>query len=148
MESQDSERKVNIRLHSSIQHPGQDEEVHELKLLGQLIEKKGKSYLRYEEQQSGNLIRTTVKLDAEDALIMRKGAVNMRLPFVVAAEDRAGSYGNGPASFNLIVKTHRLEHKEEQGGTGGEFKVHYGLHADGSPLGTYKLTITYREGTL
>lgn len=40
VETQDRVRKVDIQLHSSIRHPGQDQESHEMNLVGQLIEKK------------------------------------------------------------------------------------------------------------
>ena len=65
MESREKERYVTIKLHSSIRHPGQDEEKHELNAKGLLIEKAGKSYLKYEEQQSGKSIQTIVKLDSD-----------------------------------------------------------------------------------
>ncbi len=39
---------------------------------------------------------------------MRSGAVKMRLPFDTE-ENRAGEYGNGPATFTLQVKTNHLE---------------------------------------
>ena len=103
--------------------------------------------MKYEEQQNGKVVRTTVKLDAEDALILRSGAVTMRLPFVTN-DKRAGAYGSEPASFNLIVETDRLESVIKEDGTGGHFHVVYHLHAEGSLLGTYELTITYTEGTL
>ncbi len=118
-----------------------------MSLAGQLIEKKGISYLKYEEQQSGNRILTTVKMGTKDALILRSGAVTMRLPFTTDGE-RAGTYGSGPATFDLLVKTDRLDFVEEMDGSGGQFNVAYGLHADGSLLGTYKLIITYTEGTI
>lgn len=146
METRDSERAVKIRLHSSIRHPEQDEETHELMATGLLINKAGKSYLKYEEQQNGQRIQTTVKLDATDGFIMRRGAVNMRLPFRENGE-RAGTYGNGPASFNLLVKTNALAFSEEKEGAAGQFTVNYDLHAEGALLGMYKLTITYTEGT-
>jgi uncharacterized beta-barrel protein YwiB (DUF1934 family) len=143
METQDRVRNVDIQLHSTIRHPGQDQEIHELSLTGQLIEKKGYYYLKYEEQQNGNSVLTTVKMGTEDALILRSGAVTMRLPFILEGE-RPGNYGSGPASFNLLVKTTRLEFSEQA----GRFHVTYELHAEGSLLGTYELTITYTEGTL
>jgi uncharacterized beta-barrel protein YwiB (DUF1934 family) len=117
-----------------------------MSLAGQLIHKKGTSYLKYEELQSGKRVLTTVKLGAEDALILRSGAVTMRLPFTVN-DDRAGTYGNGPAMFDLLVKTNGLAFTEEKNNSGGHFNVHYELHAEGSLLGTYELTITYTEGT-
>ncbi|MFJ7934264.1 DUF1934 domain-containing protein [Sporosarcina sp. NPDC096371] len=143
METQDRVRKVDIQLHSSIRHPGQEQEIHELSLTGQLIEKKGKRYLKYEEQQNGREVMTTVKMGAEDALILRSGAVTMRLPFILDGE-RPGTYGSGPASFDLLVKTTQLECSEQT----GRFRVAYELHAEGSLLGIYELTITYTEGTL
>ena len=143
METRDRVCNVDIQLHSSIRHPGQDQETHELSLTGQLIEKKGKSYLKYEEQQSGNRILTTIKMGAEDALILRSGAVTMRLPFIINGE-RPCTYGSGPATFDLLVKTTRLDFREEA----RQFHVAYELHADESLLGTYELTITYTGGTI
>ena len=147
MDTQDRVRNVSIQLHSLIRHPGQEQEMHELSLAGQFIEKKGKSYLKYEEQQNGTVVRTTVKLDAEDALILRSGAVTMRLPFS-ANDKRPGTYGNGPASFNLLVETDHLEFITGADESTGRFHVAYHLHAEGSLLGTYELTITYTEGIL
>ena len=147
MESREKGRYVTIKLHSSIRHPGQDEEKHELNAKGLLIEKAGKSYLKYEEQQSGKSIQTIVKLDSTDALIMRRGAVTMRLPFVASGE-RPGTYGSGPATFDLVVKTAKLDFTEQEDNSGGRFNVNYDLHAEGSLLGTYELTITYTEGTI
>ena len=146
MESRDHERDVEIRLHSSIRHPEQEQETHEMSLAGQLIQKNGTSYLKYEELQNGDRIRTTVKLGAEEAVILRSGAVKMRLPFSKDGE-RAGTYGSGPAAFGLLVKTNELSYTAEQDDSGGRFNVHYELHAEGSLLGTYELTITYTEGT-
>ncbi|MER2088514.1 MAG: DUF1934 domain-containing protein [Sporosarcina sp.] len=147
MESREKERNVKIKLQSSIRHPGQDEEKHELNATGLLIEKAGKPYLKYEEEQGGKRIQTIVRLDSSDALIMRRGAVNMRLPFIEAGE-RSGTYGNGPAAFDLVVKTEKLDFTERKDGSGGRFNVNYNLHAEGSLLGTYELTITYTEGTI
>lgn len=143
MATQDRVRNVDIQLYSSIRHPGQDQENHELRLTGQLVEKKSSYYLKYEEQQNGRKVLTTVKMGAEDALILRSGAVTMRLPFIMKGE-RPGNYGSGPASFNLLVKTTQLEFNEQA----GQFHVAYELHAEGSLLGTYELTITYTEGIL
>lgn len=143
METQDRVRNVDIQLHSSIRHPGQDQENHELSLTGQFIVKKGSYYLKYEEQQNGQSVQTTAKMGTKDALILRSGTVSMRLPFIEKGE-RPGNYGSGPASFNLLVKTTQLEFNEQA----GRFHVAYELHAEGSLLGTYELTITYTEGTL
>ncbi len=115
---------------------------------GLLIEKAGKSYLKYEEQQNGNRIQTTVKMDAKDALIMRSGAVTYAACLLLQPVNDQGTYGSGPATFDLVVKTDKLEFTEKEDNSGGRFNVHYELHAEGSLLGTYELTITYTEGTI
>lgn len=146
MDLQDRVRTVAIRLHSSIRHPGQEKETHEMHLTGELIDKKGKTYLRYVEQQDESRVLTTIKLGVEESLILRSGAVSMRLPFAIS-EERMGTYGTGPATFDLLVKTTELNYTKEVDDTGGRFDVQYELHGDGALLGTYELTITYMEGT-
>lgn len=145
MESKTIGLPVQIRLHSSIKHPGQDKETHELQAMGRYIEKTNSLYLKYEEEQNGQKIQTTVKMDDSDALIMRSGAVKMRLPFDTE-RTRPGEYGNGPASMKLLVKTKRLEFTEKEERGDGRFNVAYELHAEGALLGTYEITITYSEG--
>lgn len=138
-------RNVNVRISSSIRHPEQDEEIHEVLATGQYVIKAGKPYLKYVEEQDGNGVQTIIKMGTEDALIMRSGAVDMRLPFSLEGE-RLGTYGNGPARFDLGVKTGRLEFAEQEDAFGGRFRVMYTLLAEGSILGKYELTITYTEG--
>ena len=85
-------------------------------------------------------VRTTVKLHADDAFIMRKGGVQMRLPFR-QGDIRFGTYGNGPVAMDLAVRTNRLEWVP------GRFAVAYDLHSEESLVGKYQLTITYSEVT-
>lgn len=143
MGSKTAGQTVQIRLHSSIQHPGQEKETHHIEALGRYVEKLGSSYLQYEEEQYGQKIQSTVKLGNDDALIMRSGAIKMRLPFSVD-EDRQGEYRNNHVAFKLQVKTKTLRFIEEE--MSGKFAVAYELYAEGSLLGTYELTITYAEG--
>lgn len=133
--------KMTVQLHSVIQHPDQQAETHTMQATGEIIEKKGQQYLLFEERIEGMpAVRTTVKLHPDDAFIMRKGGVQMRLPF--RQDDiRFGTYGNGPAVMDLAVHTNQLNWVP------GSFTVAYDLHSDGSLLGKYKLTITYAEVT-
>lgn len=139
MESIKDGKQVEVLLRSTIRHAGQEAESHELKSAGELTVKAGKTYLRFEEKQNGQQVRTIVKLAQEDAFIMRSGAVQMRLPFT-PGEIRSGTYGNGPASFQLLVKTKKLEVTDDR------FTAHYELHAEGALLGKHELTIYYTEG--
>lgn len=119
--------------------------MHEIQTTGRYIEKAGISYLRYIEEQDGAEIQSTVKMGNDDALIMRAGALKMRLPFFTDS-DRAGAYSNAQANFKLLVRTKHLEFIKEATNTEGRFSVHYELHTEGSLLGTYELSITYSEG--
>ncbi len=147
METLNSKKSVHIHLRSIIKHPNQPKEVHEMRMIGELIDRKGISYLRYEEGQNGDSVLATVKLDAHDALIMRKGSVNMRLPFETGIQ-RTGTYRNGPVSFYLAVHTKQLAYTKPANGSAGKFAVHYNLSTEDGLLGTYELTITYSEGKL
>lgn len=135
-------RDVDIRLNSRIRHPGENEERHVLNAKGRLVDKVGVSYLTYEELQNGQLVKTTVKMGNEEALIMRSGSVSMRFPFSLA-EDRPGTYGSGGAEFPVIIRTKELEFNEKD----GLFLIKYQLMADNDVLGTYELEFTYTEGT-
>lgn len=139
MESNKEGRNVDVRLQSTIRHVGQAADKHQLKAEGTLLEKAGKTYLRFVEDLNGQQVQTTVKLEEGDALIMRSGAVQMRLPFT-QGEMRPGTYGSGPATFDLLVKTTKLEVGAEK------FTAHYELHAEGALLGRHELIITYTEG--
>src|SRR5690606_25509274 len=120
MEPKRQHEPVSVKLRSVIRHPGQSADVHELQAIGALIEKKGQQYLQFEEQVEGSASRTTVKLNRLDAFIMRKGAVQMRLPFR-EGDARIGTYGSSPAIMELLVKTKQLLHEP------GVFKVDYDL---------------------
>lgn len=144
MDSKTAGQTVQIRLHSSIKHPGQKKETHQIEATGRYVEKMGSSYLQYEEEQDGQKIQSTVKLGSEDALIMRSGAIKMRLPFT-RGEKRQGEYRNNHVTFKLLVKTKSLSFIEEDE-MNGKFSVAYELFAEGSLLGKYELSITYSEG--
>lgn len=146
MESKKIGQAVHIRLHSSIRHPGQKSETHELHAEGRFIRKPSAVYLKYDEEHEGTTIQTTLKISDRDALILRNGAVKMRLPLDME-QNREGDYTNGPVKFALQVKTLQLEFTEETLEAGGQFFVHYELYTEESLLGTYKLRITYTEGT-
>lgn len=145
MESKVIGQPVNVSLHSSIQHPGQEKESQEIQLTGRYIEKTQSSYLKYEEKQNGGIVKTTVKMSKDDALIMRSGAIAMRLPFSLT-EQKLGQYGNGPVQLKLGVKTKHIEFKEEPDRSNGRFSVHYELIDGEEIVGIYELTMIYTEG--
>ena len=57
------------------------EEIIEGAVLGDFFQKETASYLQYEEISEQGSTRTIVKMAGNDALILRNGAIKMRLPF-------------------------------------------------------------------
>ncbi|MGY4793935.1 DUF1934 domain-containing protein [Lysinibacillus fusiformis] len=96
--------QVNIKLISTIRPSDGESESYEMWLKGQLLEKAGSLYLKYDEVQEDKIIRTTMKLGHEKALIMRAGAVSMRLPLNII-EQQKGHYESELGSMPLVIDT-------------------------------------------
>lgn len=133
---------VKIKLWSSILPVEGDVETYEMWLEGQLIDKNGTSYLRYEEVQDGKKIQTTIKLTEDRAVIMRSGAVNMRLPLNTTQQER-GHYDSQYGSIPLMTKTYEIAILSDAGNR--SFKTSYDLIIGGNPVGNYTLDIKYTE---
>ncbi|WP_088007637.1 DUF1934 domain-containing protein [Indiicoccus explosivorum] len=132
---------VKIRLTTTIRQPGEEEETFELHSSGTMTVKNGQRYLQYEERQDELDVRTTVKLGDEEALILRSGGLDMRLPFLLDAEQQ-GNYTNEQGTFLLTTATHELSVSDTR------FFVHYDLSMGASSVGEYKMEIMYTEVTL
>lgn len=140
------ERNVKIKLNSTILPADGESESYELWLSGTYIEKSGKTYLRYEEALDENTIRTTVKMDNENALILRSGGVKMRLPFNTLQKE-GGHYETQYGTLPIVTQTHQLTHEHnEQSVINGKFHVQYDLIISGQSVGKYTLEIQYSEG--
>lgn len=133
---------VKIKLVSSITPLEGDAETYEMWLQGAYIEKAGSPYLRYEEVQENQSVMTTIKLASEKALILRSGAVKMRLPLNIDQLE-AGHYKNALGEIPIDIQTNTLNfdgaHKS------GQFTANYDLLIDGNSVGNYALEIHYQE---
>ncbi|MFC5557508.1 DUF1934 domain-containing protein [Ureibacillus thermophilus] len=140
------EKNVKIKVISTIRPIEGEEETYELWLQGVWLKKNEKMYLRYEEFLEDQRIRTTVKMNNDNALILRSGAVKMRLPFSLESKQN-GHYDTIYGTLPLQTKTHRLgfEHTEENN-ISGRFNVQYDLIVSGQSVGHYTLEIQYTEG--
>ncbi|MED3661338.1 DUF1934 domain-containing protein [Ureibacillus sp. FSL K6-8385] len=140
------EKNVKIRVISKICPIDGDEETYELWLQGIWIKKNDNMYLRYEEIMEDKKIKTTVKMNSDNALILRSGDVNMRLPFSLESRQN-GHYDTMYGTLPLQTKTYRigLEHSEEDN-ISGRFNVQYDLIISGHSVGHYSLEIQYTEG--
>lgn len=134
--------QVNIKLISTIRPIEGESEGYEMLLTGQLLEKAGSIYLKYEEVQEDKTIRTTMKLGNEQALIMRNGAVKMRLPLNII-EQQMGHYESELGSMPLVIDTKEMTFTKQT--VSGDFHVQYDLLMGGQSVGNYTLDITFTE---
>lgn len=134
--------QVNIKLISTIRPIDGESEGYEMWLTGQLLEKAGSIYLKYEEVQEDKTIRTTMKLGDEQALIMRNGALKMRLPLNVM-EQQMGHYESELGSMPLVIDTKEMTFTKQS--VSGDFHVQYDLLMGGQSVGNYTLDITFTE---
>ncbi|QPQ37647.1 DUF1934 domain-containing protein [Lysinibacillus sp. JNUCC-52] len=134
--------QVNIKLISTIRPIDGESETLEMWLDGQLINKADSLYLKYEEVQDEKTIRTTMKLDKERALIMRAGAVKMRLPLNIF-EQQIGHYESEFGSMPLVTQTKNMLFTRHE--MRGDFHVQYDLLMGGQNVGNYTLDITFTE---
>ncbi|WP_053368421.1 DUF1934 domain-containing protein [Bacillus sp. FJAT-27245] len=107
--------------------------------------KKGSGvYLQYEEIVEEGSIRTILKMESGEALLLRSGVVKMRMPLRLGEETR-GSYNTQYGTLPVAAVTDRLAQGIRENGRGGMFILKYDLQIAGSPAGTYSLTITFEE---
>ncbi len=113
-------------------------ETFELTVFGRGYQKGDAFFLQYEEVLEEGSVRTIVKAAGKEALILRSGAVKMRLPFLLHAKQR-GSYEMPFGVFETETLAKRIEHSE------GRIEILYDFTMHGAHAGTYHLEITYQE---
>ncbi|TWT27611.1 DUF1934 domain-containing protein [Planomicrobium sp. CPCC 101110] len=133
------QKSVMIRLTTTIRQPNVDDQVMELRSEGLLTEKNNRRYLQYAEQQEDLEIRTVVKLSEDEALILRSGGLQMRLPFLLHKE-QTGNLTNAQGSFMLTTMAHELLVEDTR------FKVRYDLAMGADHVGEYEMEIQFTEG--
>jgi uncharacterized beta-barrel protein YwiB (DUF1934 family) len=118
------------------------DESFELSVFGRYFQRDNADYLQYVEAMEEGSVRTIVKMSAKEALILRSGAVKMRLPFEV---DRKlnGSYELPFGEFATVTNAKKLDYSYENGK--GSFTVLYDFVMEGSAASTYHLEIAFQE---
>ena len=125
---------VKIKVKTTID----EQESFELMVFGRYHQKEGASFLQYEEVLEEGSVRTIVKVAEDEALILRGGAVKMRLPFRLHKKMR-GSYEMPFGTFETLTMAKKIEHSD------GLIAILYDFTMQGSPAGTYHLEITFQE---
>ncbi len=134
------EKSVAISLTTTIRQPDMEDQVMKLESHGVLRKKNNRQYLQYQEQQDDLEIRTIVKFNEEEAVIMRSGGLQMRLPFLLHKE-QTGNLTNAQGSFMLTTTAHELSV------SGTHFKVRYDLSLGADYAGEYEMEIQFMEAT-
>ncbi|OMP66711.1 hypothetical protein BTO28_10925 [Domibacillus epiphyticus] len=131
---------VKIRVKTDVAHEG-EKETFELSLFGRLFKKDGSTFLKYDEVQEEGVVHTIVKLAKENALILRSGALKMRMVFE-QGQQLNGSYESQYGTLLVTTDTTSFEHDTNDAGT-GHAQLTYRLLMQGDPVGTYTMNIQY-----
>lgn len=133
-----SEIPVKINVKTTIDQG----ETFELVVFGRFFQKEHASFLQYEEIMEEGRVRTIVKLAAEEALILRSGAVKMRLPFQLG-KSLSGSYQMPFGVFETTTLARKMEYTIDNGS--GRIDIVYDFAMQGAHAGTYHLEISFQE---
>lgn len=139
----EQEKKVKIKLVSTIVPIEGEHETYEMWLEGSVVYKGGNDYLRYDEVQEDQTIRTTIKLATHGAVILRNGAVKMRMPLNLE-QPELGHYESMYGSLPIETTTHQLAIEQLAGGA-TRFMTQYDLRVAGDSVGHYTLEIHFTE---
>lgn len=133
---------VNINVKTTIFQDGQ-EEIIEGTAQGDFIQKAQSAYLQYDEISDQGSIRTILKIAEDEALILRSGAVKMKLPFKLN-QKMSGNYEVpfGKFETTTVAKNIDLCYDNNK----GKIDLRYDFSMQGAPsVGTYHLEITFQE---
>jgi uncharacterized beta-barrel protein YwiB (DUF1934 family) len=118
------------------------EEIIEGTAQGDFIEKDKSSYLQYDEISDQGSIRTIVKMAGNEALILRSGAVKMKLPFKLN-QKMIGNYEMPFGKWETMTFAKNIHLYYDHGK--GKIDLLYDFSMQGAPSSTYHLEITFQE---
>lgn len=134
--------KINIKTTINQDH---HREMIELTAFGRFYQKDKAFFLQYEEAAEEESTRTIVKIAGDKALILRSGAIKMRLPFAINKETK-GTYELPFGKFEAVAVAKRIEHSYDVENSKGCIDILYDFSMQGaSEAGTYHLEITFQE---
>lgn len=136
---------VKIRVSTHI-YNGKTKDSIEWNGFGQYLEKDNSKYIKYEEKMEEGIIKTIIKITEKEGLILRSGAVKMRLSFLLNKK-RNGSYESPYGVFLVETETKRMSLDVSSSSLSGSFDLLYELKMQGKSNGTYHMTIDFKEDT-
>ncbi len=143
--SKELRQQTPVKIHVTTNiYNGNNKESIEWVGIGQYLEKDGSSYVKYEEVIEEGTIKTIVKITENEGLILRSGAVKMRLSFLLNKK-RNGSYETPYGTFLMVTDTKRLSFEKAEDSPSGLIDILYDLNMNGNKNGTYHMTIQLKE---
>jgi uncharacterized beta-barrel protein YwiB (DUF1934 family) len=134
---------VKIKVKTDI-YDGNEKNTFELTAFGRYYLKENARYLQYDEAMEQGMANTIIKMTEEEGMIMRSGAVKMRLPFKMNKR-LTGNYHTPYGVLEMGTVTKRLEHHFNQQKGHGSIDILYDLNMQGANTGTYHLSITFEK---
>ncbi|MED3623826.1 YwiB family protein [Neobacillus thermocopriae] len=129
---------VKIKVKTTIDR----EETIELLVFGRFFRKENASFLQYDEVMEEGTVKTIVKWTKEEVLILRSGAIKMRLPFQLNRKLN-GRYQMPFGVFQTTTLARKLDFSFEK--NKGQLHIVYDFEMQGEPAGTYQLEISFQE---
>lgn len=139
---------INIVLCTHIQDKDREQEHHQ-HLEGQLYEKEDQTYIRYEEEPEGvGKIQNTLKIEAQQAKVIRHGAVTMNHTYQLG-KTTTGWYHSPQGPLEMETSTTKLQYvpigEEELSAGKGKFLLSYDLRMNGQAAGSFTLEIRFKR---
>ncbi|MFP3726284.1 DUF1934 domain-containing protein [Priestia filamentosa] len=134
-------KKVSVEVVSDIRD-GARKEIVKTNSKGLLYEKGDSIYIKYDEEQDGEEIRTLLKIGKVEVLLNRSGAVTMKQTFK-KQQKTEGSYKSPYGIFHVLTETHNIEYQQFK--TKVRLFLSYDLYLQGEKAGKYALTVTVKE---
>lgn len=139
----DTQTPIKIHLTTKIKLD-QDEETYELTVFGRHYQKGDTIYLKYDEVQEQGTVHTVVKINKNEAFILRTGILKMRLNFKLNEEKR-GSHESELGTLFLTTNTKQFTHHETNDHCDGQLHLAYELSMQDTLAGFYEMKIVYEE---
>lgn len=137
------QRAVKIKVVTTIWNDN-NKETFEFVTFGRYYEKASSFYLQYDEEQEVGIIKSTLKISNDRALLLRSGAINMRMTFQ-KDEETTGKYETPYGTMAMITKTKKLTTSFNRAASKGSISIVYDLNMNGAHVGTYELQLMFEE---
>lgn len=134
---------VKIKVKTDIRD-GSSKDTFELTAFGQYYKKENARFLQYNEVMEEGTVKTIIKISEQDGVILRSGAVKMRLPFQINKKLK-GRYDTPYGVFETATLTKRFVHHFDEKTDIGSIDLLYEMSIQGAHSGTYHLVITFQK---